>query len=160
MVDHQCSLKILTVREKWHLFVLRLYQHGCTWSWPDLLCPVNMLERSGTKWNKACVKRLARSISHIDRAKHQRQYCSVGEEIQDWKHGLFQEAFLLGDRQDSKSTSGGVLCALGSRICVPISWMCKKQTGISHSTDESEIISSDACSRMKRYQHYKGEGCV
>ena len=36
-------------------------------------------------------------------------------------------------------------CAfLGSRTFVPISWMCKKQTSVSHSSTESEIISLDA----------------
>ena len=35
-------------------------------------------------------------------------------------------------------------CILGSHTFVPISWMCKKQTSISHSSTESEIISLDA----------------
>ena len=33
---------------------------------------------------------------------------------------------------------------------VPISWMCKKQTSVSHSSTESEIISSDAGLRLDR----------
>ena len=32
----------------------------------------------------------------------------------------------------------------GSHTFVPISWMCKKQTAVSHSSTESEIISLDA----------------
>ena len=36
----------------------------------------------------------------------------------------------------------------GSRTFVPISWMCKKQTSVSHSSTESEIISLDAGSRL------------
>ena len=36
----------------------------------------------------------------------------------------------------------------GSRTCVPISWMCKKQTSVSHSSTESEIISLDAGLRL------------
>ena len=31
---------------------------------------------------------------------------------------------------------------------VPTSWMCKKQTSVSHSSTEAEIISLDAGSRM------------
>ena len=31
-----------------------------------------------------------------------------------------------------------------SQTFVPISWMCKKQTSVSHSSTESEIISLDA----------------
>ena len=36
----------------------------------------------------------------------------------------------------------------GSRTFVPISWMCKKQTSVSHSSTDSEIISLDASSKM------------
>ena len=53
-----------------------------------------------------------------------------------------------GDVEDSKSTSGGTLCVFGSHTFVPISWMCKKQTSVSHSSTESEIISLDAGLRM------------
>ena len=48
-----------------------------------------------------------------------------------------------------KSTSGGLLCISGSHTFVPISWMCKKQTAVSHSSAESEIMSLDAGSRME-----------
>ena len=36
----------------------------------------------------------------------------------------------------------------GSRTFVPISWKCKKQTSVSHSSTEAEIISLDAGLRM------------
>ena len=36
----------------------------------------------------------------------------------------------------------------GSHTFVPISWMCKKQTSVSHSSTESEIISLDAGLRL------------
>ena len=58
--------------------------------------------------------------------------------------GLFQDSDFAGDLEDSKSTSGGTLCIFGSHTFVPISWMCKKQTSVSHSSTESEIISLDA----------------
>ena len=35
-----------------------------------------------------------------------------------------------------------------SYIRVPISWMCQKQTSVSHSSTESEIISLDAGLRL------------
>ena len=53
-----------------------------------------------------------------------------------------------GDLEDSKSTSGGTLCVFGSHTFVPISWMCKKQTSVSHRSRESEIISLDAGWRL------------
>ena len=57
--------------------------------------------------------------------------------------GLFQDSDFAGDLEDSKSTSGRTLCIFGSHTFVPISWMCKKQTAVSHSSTESEIISLD-----------------
>ena len=40
-------------------------------------------------------------------------------------------------------------CAFfGSHTFVPISWMCKKQTSVSHSSTEPEIISLDAGLRL------------
>ena len=62
--------------------------------------------------------------------------------------GLFQDSDFAGDLEDSKSTSGGTLCVFGSHTFVPISWMCKKQTSVSHSSTESEIISLDAGLRL------------
>ena len=62
--------------------------------------------------------------------------------------GLFQNSDFAGDLEDSKSTSGGTLCVFGSHTFVPISWMCKKQTSVSHSSTESEIISLDTGLRL------------
>ena len=62
--------------------------------------------------------------------------------------GSFQDSDFAGDVEESKSASGGVLCIFGSRTCVPVSWMWKKQTPVSHSSTESEVISLDAGLRM------------
>ena len=48
----------------------------------------------------------------------------------------------------SKSTFGGALCVFESHVFVPMSWMCKEQTSVSHSSTESEIISLDAGFRL------------
>ena len=40
------------------------------------------------------------------------------------------------------------MCIFGSHTFVPISWMCKKQTSVSHRSTEAEIISLDAGLRM------------
>ena len=71
-----------------------------------------------------------RLISYFHHTCEYRQYCHVGD--------------FAGDLEDSKSTSGRTLCIFGSHTFVPISWMCKKQTAVSHSSPESEIISLDA----------------
>ena len=62
--------------------------------------------------------------------------------------GCFKILILRRDLEDSKSTSEGVLCISGSQTFVPLSWMCKKQTSVSHSSTEAELISLDAGLRM------------
>ena len=68
----------------------------------------------------------------------------MGNTAKQCRLGLFQDSDFAGDLEDSKSTSGGTLCIFGSHTFVPTSWMCKKQTAVSHSSTESEIISLDA----------------
>ena len=108
---------------------------------PDILWSVNKLARSITKWTKACDKRLSRLISKIHHTCENRQYCHVGNTAKQCRLGLFRHSDFARDLEDSKSISGGTLCVFGSHTFFPISWMCKKQTAVSHSSTESEIIS-------------------
>ena len=109
---------------------------------------MNKLARSITKWTKACDKRLNRLISYIHHTCEYKQCCYVGNTAKQCRLGLFQDSDFAGDLEDSKSTSGRTLCIFGSHIFVPISWMCKKQTAVSHSSTESEIISLDTGLRL------------
>ena len=111
---------------------------------------MNKLARLITKWTKACDKRLNRLISYIHHTCEYKQYCYVGNTAKQCKLGLFQDSDFAGDLEDSKSTSGGTLCVSGSHTFVPISWMCRKQTSVSHSSTESEVISLDAGLRLDR----------
>ena len=115
---------------------------------PDIPWSVNKLARSITKWTKACDKRLNRLISYIHHTCEYKQYCCVGNTAKQCRLGRFQDSDFAGDLEDSKSTSGVTLCIFGSHTFVPISWMCKKQTSVSHSSTETEIISLDAGLRL------------
>ena len=115
---------------------------------PEILWSAKKLARSMTKWTKACDKRLNRLISYIHHTCEYKQFCHVGNTAKQCRLGLFQDSDFAGDLEDSKSTSGGTFCVFGSHIFVPISWMCKKQTSVSHSSTESEIISLDARLRL------------
>ena len=114
----------------------------------DILWSVNKLARSITKWTKACDKRLNRLISYMHHICEYKQYCHVGNTAKQCRLWLFQDSDFAGDLEDSKSTSGGTLCVFGSHTFVPISWMCKKQSAVSHSYTESEIISLDTGLRL------------
>ena len=81
-------------------------------------------------------------MSHTHHTCEYKQYCYVGNTAKQCRLGLFQDSDFAGDLEDSKSTSGGTLCILGSHTLNPISWMCKNQTSVSHGSTESEIISA------------------
>ena len=118
---------------------------------PDILWSVTKFARAVTKWTKACDKRLARLISYIHHTSEFIQFCYVGNTAQQCRIELFQDSDFAGDPEDSKSTSGGLLCFFGSQTFVPIrtiSWMCKKQASVSHSSTEADLISLDAGLRM------------
>ena len=122
-------------------YLARIGRHDIQW-W------LNKLARSITKWTKACDKRLNRLISYIHHTCEYEQYCYVGNTAKHCRLGLFQDSDFAGDLEDSKSTSGGTLCIFESHTFVPISWMCKKQTSVSHRSTKSEIISLDARLRL------------
>ena len=110
----------------------------------DILWSVNKFERSITKCTKACDKRLCRLISYIHHTCEYKQNCYVGNtaNFADWdcfKAPIFQKILRIQNLRQVEH------CAfLGSHTFVPISWMCKKQTSVTHSSTESEIISLDA----------------
>ena len=72
----------------------------------------------------------------------------MGNTAKQCRLGRFQDSDFKGDLEDSKSLSGGTLCVFGSHTFVPISWMCQKQTSVSHSSTETEIISLDTGLRL------------
>ena len=109
---------------------------------------MNKLPRSITKWTEARDKRSSRLISYLHHTCEYKQYCQLGNTAKQCRLGLVQDSDFAGDLEDSKSTSGGTLFIFGSHTFVPICWMCKRQTSVSHSSTESEIISLDAGLRL------------
>ena len=135
-LSHVCSQIVLKC-----LYLARIGQLDILWS-------VNKLAQSITKWTKACDKRLNRLISFLHHTCEYKQYWYVGNTAKQCRLGLFQDSDFAGGLEESKSTSGGTLCVFASHTFVPISWMCKKQTSVSHSSTESEIISLDTGLRL------------
>ena len=71
------------------------------------------------------------------------QLCFVGDKPSACWLALFSDASFAGDLRDSKSTTGGSVCLVGPTTFVPLSWICKKQGAVSHSSTEAEIIALD-----------------
>ena len=110
-------------------------------AWEDPFLVREQTCSCGYKMDKGCAKRLAFDLWI-------QANCFVGNTAQQCRLGLIQDSDFAGDSEDSKSTSGGILCVFGSHTFVPKSWMYKKQTSVSHSSTEAEVISLDAGLRM------------
>ena len=116
---------------------------------PDILWTVNSLAREVTKWSAACDQRLFRLICYLHCTKKWVQAAWIGDKIEDCYLACFCDASFAGDLRDSKSTTGALLCLVGPQTFVPITWICKKQGAVSHSSSEAEVIALDSAVRME-----------
>ena len=82
-----------------------------------------------------------RLICYIHSTLQHRLVGTVGDAAEDLSLRLYVDADFAGDRLDAKSTSGGFLVLYGPNTFFPLSWVCKKQTAVSRSTTEAEVIS-------------------
>ena len=124
------------------LYVARIARYDFMWT-------VNMLAREVTRWSATCDRRLHRFICYMHQTADRAQIYFVGDSPSDCWLTLFSDASFAGDLRDSKPTSGGILCLVGPNTFVPVSWICKKQGAVSHSTAEAEVISLDAGVRLE-----------
>ena len=86
--------------------------------------------------------------SRISEGATEKLPCSENLRISSWSYDMEGHSHFVGDLEDSKFTSGGTFCVYGSHTFFPNSWMCKKQTSVSHSSTESEIVSLNAGLRL------------
>ena len=115
---------------------------------PDFLWSVNKLARSITKWTKACDKRLNRLISYTHHTSEYKQFCHVEAPPNNADWDCFKTLTLREILKIRNPLLEEHCAFFGSHTFVPISWMCKKQTAVSHSSTESEIISLDTGLRL------------
>ena len=110
---------------------------------------VNTLVRSLSKSSKSLWPKVAQ-IDLLHRSNHKtKDNFAIWEATLKIAYMLlFQDASFASDSRDSKSASGGLLCVFGSYTHISISLMCKKHSAVSHSSAQSETLSSDAGSRM------------
>ena len=107
----------------------------------------NLLDRSQNGPKRVTNDYLVRSLTFIIHViVNKNVMWETPPNIADWD--CFKTPVLQEILRTQKSASGGTLCFIGSHTFVPISWTCKKQTSVSHSSTESEIISLDAGLRM------------
>ena len=116
--------KNLNQLENYHKFAHKLLSNVCSWN--DLedqtFCGrwTNLQEQSQNGLRHAADDWQDWFHTFITQMEF-RQSCHVGNTAQHCRLGLFQDSDFAGGFEDSKSTSGRVLCIFGSRTFVPIS---------------------------------------
>eukprot|EP00959_Pyramimonas_sp_CCMP1952_P244677 5114488-Pyramimonas_sp.AAC.2 len=108
-----------------------------------------MLAREITEWNTACDKRLHRLICYL---KTTRTHCLrgwIGDAPDQLSIMLFADASFADCVSTSKSTTGVFAALVGPNAFSPINAVCKKQTVVSHSYTESEIVALDSALRFE-----------
>ena len=68
--------------------------------------------------------------------------CDSADELELW---LFVDADLAGDKEDTKSSTGGFVVIVGPGTWFPITWIYVKQTATSRSTTEAETAALAHC---------------
>ena len=146
-------MTITSTRRNWnqlqhcHKFAHTLYWNACTWhELEDLtFCgrstslqdqSQNGLRHVTDDWQDWFLTFITRTISDnivLWETRHS---------IADWVCSKTQTLLdILRTPNRLREGTGGILCIFGSHTFVPISWMCKKQTSVSHSSTEAEVIS-------------------
>ena len=109
----------------------------------DLLRPCNFLASKVTKWDKVCDRKLHRMMCYIQSTLEIRMIGKVGDYPGELFAALFSDADFAGCSETMRSTSGIFLKVSGPNTSFPIGGCSKKQTAVSHSTPEAEIIAAE-----------------
>ena len=108
-----------------------------------LLRAVCALAQRVSKWDRICDVKLYRLICYVNCSLDVRMTGWIGDDPPSLTLHLFADADFAGCAKTSRSTSGLHLMLLGPSSCWPIAGQSKKQTAVSHSTPEAELVSAD-----------------
>jgi hypothetical protein len=110
---------------------------------PDLLRATCYLATRITKWTPQCDKMLYRLVCYIHSSLDYFLHGWIGDDPQKLELCLYTDADFAGDPDNARSTSGVYLCLRGPNSFVPLGSSSKRQTCVSHSTPEAEIVAAD-----------------
>ena len=108
---------------------------------PDIIKPIGDLATAVQKWSRNHDRQLARLIAYIHSTTHYRLVGVIKDNPQDLHLALYADADSAGER-DAKSTSGGFFVLKGPNTHFPLAWLSKRQTSVSRSTTEAEVVPS------------------
>jgi hypothetical protein len=109
----------------------------------DLLRACCFLATKVTKWDDSCDRALHRMMCYINSTLDVKMQAWVGDPIEDWEFVVYSDADFAGDKSTSKSTSGAFACIRAKNTFFPLTGISKKQSCVSHSTPEAEIVAAD-----------------
>jgi len=118
----------------------------CRYDLPRATCA---LATKVSKWDETCDARLHRLVSYIQSSLDRRMVAYVGDKLTECQLWLFSDADFAGDTETRRSTSGVFLALVGPATFVPLSAASRKQTCVSHSTTEAEIVAADLAVRSE-----------
>ena len=115
----------------------------------DLLRPTCALASNITRWTEADDKALHRLVCYINSTLKVRMIGFVGDDPSGIIVRLSADADFAGCHETRKSSSGVFKCLIGQRTFFPITGRYCKQTAVSHSTPEAELIAADFAVRVE-----------
>ena len=114
----------------------------------DLLRAITHLACQITRWTSECDRKLYRLMCYIHSSLHLRMVGWVGDDGSLLQPHLFADADFAGCSATQRSTSGLHMSIRGPNSCFPISGQSKRQSCVSHSTPEAEIVAGDFALRL------------
>jgi hypothetical protein len=117
---------------------------------PDLLRTIAFLARCITKRTEDMDKRLHRLMVYIQNSLSYRMYAWNDQAASDGqlKLRVYSDSDFAGCSQTQRSTTGSVVFLIRSGAKIPIAYLSKRQTCVSHSTPEAEIVAMDSAIRL------------
>ena len=107
-----------------------------------VLFAARMARSRVTKWSRDCDVGLHRLICYINSSLDLKMQGFIGDRVSDCKLWLFCDADWSGEH-DNKSTPGCALYLVGPNAYYPLNAFSKKQTSITMSSTESEVVSAN-----------------
>ena len=108
----------------------------------DLLRATQSLASRVTKWSPDCDLGLHRLVCYINSSTDVTMSGFIGDSIMDCRLWLFSDSDFAGE-YDSKSTTGCSMFLVGPNTYFPLNAFSKKQTSITMSSTESEVVAAN-----------------
>ena len=117
----------------------------------DLLRPIAALASKIAQRDSVCDRMLHRLVCYINSSLDYKLKGHIGDSNQGLTLTLFSDADFAGCLDTAKSTSGVFIAPTGPNSFFPLSAISEKQSCVSHSTPEAEIVAADLAIRTEGF---------